>query len=271
MKPILYIIIICVAIMFIFPIVYTISNSFMDINQLEVSDVEIIPRKFNLNQYHDIAMFKGEYFHFFLNSVKITSLIIGGQVLIGIIAAYAFAKIEFPGRDLIFLIFILVILLPFQVTLVPNYIMFDKFHKVLSIQMLDTHWAIILPGIFNSFGVFLLRQFIRDIPDELIDAARIDGAGDFRIFFSVILPVIKPAVFTLIVLSFIDNWNIIEQAILFISSPEKLPLSIFLENIYYDDFEVFYAAAVLYMFPAIVIFIKGHKYLNEGLSVGGLK
>lgn len=243
----------------------------MDLRQLESSRLEFIPKGFNLNQYHDIVMFKGEYFHFFLNSVKITTLVIGGQVLVGIIAAFAFAKIKFPGRDIIFLIFILVILLPFQVTLVPNYIMFDKFDKVLKIQMLDTHWAIILPGIFTSFGVFLLRQFIRDIPDELVDAAKIDGAGDLKIFFRIILPVIKPAIFTLVILSFIDNWNIIEQAVLFISSPEKMPLSLFLENIYYDDFEVFYGSGVLYMFPAIVIFIKGHKYLNEGLSVGGLK
>lgn len=271
MKPILYILIIVVAMAFMLPIIYTISNSFMDLKQLESNKVEIIPERFNLNQYHDIVMFKGEYFHFFLNSVKITTLIIGGQVLVGIIAAFAFAKIKFPGRDFIFLIFILVILLPFQVTLVPNYIMFDKFDKILKIKMLDTHLAIILPGIFTSFGVFLLRQFIRDIPDELVDAARIDGAGDLKIFFRVILPVIKPAIFTLVVLSFIDNWNIIEQAVLFISSPEKLPLSLFLENIYYDDFEVFYGSAVLYMFPAILIFIKGHKYLNEGLSVGGLK
>ncbi|KAB3532464.1 carbohydrate ABC transporter permease [Alkaliphilus serpentinus] len=271
MKPILYILIIVIAIIFILPIVYTVSNSFMDARQLETNKIEILPDRFSLNQYFDLAIFKGEYFYYFLNSVKLTTIIILGQILVGVFAAYAFAKMEFPGRDFIFLLYILVIILPFQVTMVPNYIMFDNLQKTFNLKFLDTLKAIIFPGIFTSFGVFLLRQFIRDIPNDIIEASRVDGAGDIRLFFSIILPAIRPAVFTLVILSFIDNWNIIEQAVIFISSQEILPLSVFLETIYYKDFNIFYSAATLYMFPAILIFTKGHKYLNEGLNVGGMK
>lgn len=166
------------------------------------------------------------------------------------------------------MIYILAVLLPFQVTLVPNYLVLDKIHRALDFQILDTHLSIILPGIFTSFGVFLLRQFIRDIPSEIIEAARIDGAGYIKILFKVVLPMIKPAIFSLVILTFIDNWNLIEQAVIFIDTPAKMPLSVFLENIYYNDYKVFFAGAVLYIIPALVIFIKGEKYLQEGLVIG---
>lgn len=271
MKRILLIIMVVIALIYIFPIVYTITNSFMTDQQLNAEGVQIIPDEFNIQQYYTISVFKGEYFKFFKNSVKITMIIIVGQVVIGVIAAFAFAKLKFPGRDFIFIIYILIVLLPFQVTLVPNYLIFDKVQRLFSIQILDTHMSILLPGIFTSFGVFLLRQFIRGIPNELVEAARIDGAEDLKIFFRVILPMIKPAVFTLVILTFIDNWNLIEQAVIFLDTPAKVPLSVFLERIYSEDFGVFYGGAVLYIVPAILIFVKGEKYLSEGLSIGGLK
>ncbi|WP_425447044.1 carbohydrate ABC transporter permease [Dethiothermospora halolimnae] len=271
MKRLLIFIIIVIALMYIYPIIFTFTNSFMTEGQIVKSDIELIPQEFNLQQYYSIITEKAEYFKFFLNSVKLTAIIIIGQIIIGILAAYAFAKINFKGRDIIFAIYIMAVLLPFQVTLVPNYLIFDKIDRILNIQILDTHLSIILPGIFSSFGVFLLRQFIRGIPDEVIEAARIDGAGYGRILFKIILPLLKPAIFSLVILTFIDNWNLIEQAIIFIDTPKKLPLSVFLDSIYHEDHGVFFAGSVLYIIPAIIIFIKGEKYLKEGLIVGGSK
>ncbi|WP_427339542.1 carbohydrate ABC transporter permease [Caloranaerobacter sp. DY30410] len=271
MKKILLVLIFIISLLYVFPIIYTFTNSFMTESQINAENIQIIPDEFNLQQYYSIVTNKAEYFKFFMNSVKLTVIIIVGQIVIGIFAAFAFAKMEFPGRDLIFVIYILAVLLPFQVTLVPNYLVLDKIHRVLNIKILDTHMAIILPGIFSSFGVFLLRQFVRGIPNDIIEAARIDGAGYGKILFKVVLPVIKPAVFSLVILTFIDNWNLIEQAIIFIDTPSKLPLSVFLENIYYGDYKVFYAGAVLYIVPALLIFIKGEDYLKEGLTVGGMK
>jgi multiple sugar transport system permease protein len=188
-------------------------------------------------------------------------------VLLGVLAAFAFAKIDFRGRNIIFGIYVFTILLPFQVTLVPNYLMLDKIRMLTGLNLFDTHWAIILPGIFSSFGIFLMRQFIRGVPDEVIESARMDGAGYLAVLFKIVIPMIKPALFTLVLLTFIDSWNIIEQAIIFIDTPLKMPLSVFLDNIYQSDFNVFFAGAALYLLPPVYVFIKGEKFLNEGLIV----
>lgn len=270
MKKLLIFLLICISLLYVFPIFYTFTNSFMDSKQINSYGIETIPNQFNLQQYYSLALEKGEYFKYFLNSVRLTALIIGGQIVVGIFAAFALAKLKLPGGNMIFGIYVLAVLLPFQVTLVPNYLVFDKLERLLDVQLLDTHWAIILPGVFSSFGVFLMRQFIRGIPNEIIEAARADGAGYLTILFRIILPVIKPAIYSLVILTFIDNWNLIEQAIIFLDTAKKLPLSVFLENIYYEDYRVFFAGAVLYIIPALLILAKGEKYLKEGLIMGGL-
>ncbi|MGF7058522.1 carbohydrate ABC transporter permease [Brassicibacter mesophilus] len=271
MKKIILTVLIIISLAYSFPIVFTFSNSYMTERQINSNQIKLIPEEFNLQQYFSLVTTKAQFFKFFANSVKITILIIAGQIVVGIFAAFAFAKMKFPGSNWIFAIYILAVLMPFQVTLVPNYLVFDKVEQLFRFKILDTHFAIILPGIFSSFGVFLLKQFIRNIPNELVEAARIDGAGYINILFKIILPVIKPAIFTLVILIFIDNWNLIEQALIFIDTESKVPLSVFLENIYYNDHSVFFAGAVLYIIPAVFIFIKGEKYLNEGLGLGGSK
>lgn len=269
MKKIALILVILIALVFITPIVFTATNSFMSHDQIRQKSVDIIPMDFNLNQYYTLIMEKGEYFKFFMNSVMLTGVIITGQIVLGIFAAFAFAKLEFKGRDVLFVIYILAILLPFQVTLVPNYIVMDKLQNILNIKILNTHLAIMLPGVFSSFGVFLLRQFIKGVPKEVVEAAKIDGASDAKILFRVVLPMMKPAIFSLVVLTFIDNWNLIEPAIVFLDEPKLKPLSVFLQDIFVREPRIFYAGAVLYIIPAVLVFVKGEKYLREGLIVGG--
>ena len=270
MRKVMLAFMIIIALLYVFPIVYTFTNSFMAESQVKTQYIQLIPEEFNLQQYYTIALYKGEYFKFFATSVKLTVVAIGGQLAIGLLAAFAFAKMKFRGSGLIFGIYVLAVLLPFQVTLVPNYLLFDKVDRLLGIKLLDTHWAIMLPGMFSSFGVFLLRQFIRSIPNEVIESAKLDGAGYFKILFRIVLPIVKPAVYALVILTFIDNWNLIEQAVIFLDTQAKLPLSVFLENIYYEDYGVFYAGAVLYVVPALIIMLKGERYLKEGLMMGGL-
>lgn len=270
MKKVLIIILIVISLLYVFPIAYTFTNSFMDDKQINSYYIETVPNQFNLQQYYSLALDKGEYFKFFLNSIKLTGIIIIGQIGIGIFAAFALAKLKFPGNNIIFAVYILAVLLPFQVTLVPNYLVFDKLERLFEIQLLDTHLAIILPGIFSSFGIFLMRQFIRGIPNEIIEAARVDGASYIGVLFKIVLPVIKPAIYSLVILTFIDNWNLIEQSIIFLDTPKKLPLSVFLETIYHEEYKVFFAGAVLYIVPALIMLVKGEKYLKEGLIMGGL-
>lgn len=271
MKRVLKVIMVLLALASILPIVFTVAGAFMDLDQISESGIQLIPKRFSFDQFYQIVFFKSQFFDYFTNSVKVVGIIILGQVVLGVIAAYVFAKMKFPGRDLIFLAYILVILLPFQVTMVQNYLIFDEVNQLFGFEILNTHWALIVPGVFHSFGVFLLRQFIVGIPTEIIEAARIDGAGDFKIFFRIVLPTVKPAVIALIILTFIDYWNIVEQATAFIKDVELQPLSVFLESIYHGDFGVFYAGALLYIIPAAILILKGEKYLSEGLSLGEMK
>lgn len=258
-----------VALIFLIPVLYTFSNSFMTMSQLKSEGLQFIPKAFNLSQYFRLGVFKGKYFVFFLNSLKISVVAIGGHFVLALMAGYTLAKSKSKIVHGVFVLYVLLLLLPFQVTFVPNLLVMSKIDELFGIRMLDSHFAIILPGVFSAFGVFLLRQFIRELPDEMIEAARLDGASELRIIFRVILPNIKPAVLTLLFLLFIDYWNIIEQAIVFLESETLMPLSVFLENIYYDDFSVFYAGSMLYIFPAVVLFFKLDKHIYQGISIGG--
>ena len=271
MKKALWIGVVLLSVIYALPIFYTILNSFMTPAELAADGLHWIPQEFNLQQYYTLITDKAAYFQYFLSSVKITSSILVGQIILGICAAYALAKLSFPGSDFVLILYILIILLPYQVTLVPNYLVFEAFERTLNLTILDTHLALILPGVFSTFGIFLLRQFMRDLPKEIIEAAKIDGAGHLRILTKIVLPLLKPAIFALVILTFIDNWNIVDQALVFIDTPENQPLSVFLRMIYEGDFDVFYAGATLYIIPAVIIFIKGEKYLSEGLVIGGSK
>jgi len=155
--------------------------------------------------------------------------------------------------------------MPFQVTLVPNYIIADK------LGLIGSMFSIILPGIFTTFGVFLLRQFMRNIPDEYSEAARVDGAGHWLIFSKVILPMTKTGVAALIILAFIDNWNMVEQPLIFLQDVNLQPLSTFLANINDGERGIAFAASTVYMLPMLLVFLYGENYLIEGIQLSGLK
>lgn len=258
------------ALLFLVPVIYTLVSAFMDATQLGQYGLNMIPRLPTTEQFFSLVIYKAQYLKYWFNSAWITLAIITGQLALSVTAAYGFAKFSFKLKNLLFGIYVFVLLLPFQVTFVPNLLMMQKMEKLLKIQILDSHWALILPGVFSVFGVYLMSTFIKTIPDELLEAARIDGASELRIFFSVVLPNLKSALFALIFLLFVDYWNMIEQAIVYINDPQKLPLSVFLETLYYKDFSIFYAGAALYILPAIAMFLYFEKYLKEGISQGGL-
>lgn len=200
----------------------------------------------------------------FWNSIILTLPTVIGQILISVLGAYAFAKIKFPFNKPIFFMFILLMLMPYQVTLVPIYIILKKMNLV------GSYTSVILPGMFSTFGVFLLTQFIRSIPDEQCQSAKVDGANHIQILFKIILPQSKGAVASLAILSFLDNWNMIEQPLILLENP-KQPMSIFLSQINQTELRVAFAAGVLFMIPSILIFLKGEKQLLEGIQHLDLK
>ncbi len=277
-----YLIIICVSGALLFPVIYMLSNSFMSshevmqnysaISEKAVEEGEkpeltfsLIPDEVSFMQYYNVLLRKPRFLFMFWNSVAVTLPIMLGQIIVATMAAYAFAKLKFPFSDRIFFLYIIVMMMPFQVTLVPNYIILDK------INLMGTYWAIILPGVFSTFGVFLLRQFMINIPDDYCEAAKIDGAGYWRAFSSILLPQCKGATASLAILVFIDNWNMVEQPLIFLKDETMHPLSIFLSRINSQEIGIAFACGILYMVPTLLIFLYGENYLIEGIELSGIK
>jgi multiple sugar transport system permease protein len=278
-----YTILIILAFLLTFPVLYMLANSFM--SSPEVSRTydaiangvvekagqpvtigfKLIPDRVTFMQYYCVLFRKPKYLLMFWNSVIVTVPIVVGQIFIATLAAYAFGKLKFPFRDKIFFLYVIVMMMPFQVTLVPNYIILNK------LDLLGSYWAIILPGIFTTFGVFLMRQFMMFIPDEYCEAAKIDGAGFLRTFYRIILPQCKGALASLAMLVFVDNWNMVEQPLIFLKDENLHPLSIFLARIYVSELGIAFACGFLYMFPALLIFLYGENYFIEGIQLSGLK
>ncbi|WP_238192068.1 carbohydrate ABC transporter permease [Paenibacillus sp. L3-i20] len=273
-----------IAVVLLFPIVITFTNSLMteqeiginygligEMNETSLDDtntfvnLKLLPDLLSLEQYGEILVSGPKFLIMFWNSVFLVVPIIVGQTLVAALAAYAFSKLKFRGRETMFLVYVLTMLMPFQVTLVPNYIMADK------LGLLHTANAIILPGIFAAFGVFMLRQFMLYIPYAYIEAAKLDGAGHLRIFCTIIVPMVKPGIAALIVLLFVDYWNMVEQPLIFLDDPFKQPLSVYLATINEDELGVAFAASMLYMTPMLLLFLYAESYFIEGIQLSGIK
>lgn len=265
-KIIKYIFLILIAAIFLFLIIYMFACSFMSNSQVEnmlnfsngeYKTVEMIPDMFSLNQYYQVFFRRPEYLLKFWNSVIITFPTVICQVIISALAAFAFAKLKFSFRDKLFFVYIILLILPLQVTLVPDYIVLDN------LNLLNNFLAVILPGTFSAFGICLLRQSMKYISDSSIEAARIDGASYFKIFTNIILPQIKGGLITLTLLCFIDNWNVVEQPLIYFDDKAMYPLSITLSDIGSSDYGIIFACGVMYMIPALLIYLYGHRDIDS--------
>jgi multiple sugar transport system permease protein len=247
----------------LFPVIYMVSNSFMGEEEVNAAlqnfKFHIIPDCFTMIQYYTILIRKPDFLLRFWNSVILTVPIVIGQIGTSIFGAYAFAKIEFKFKQQIFFMFILLMIMPYQVTLVPIYIIMKK------INLVGSYASVILPGIFSTFGVFLMTQFLKSIPDEQCEAAKVDGASHIQILFKIIMPQCRGAVVSLAILSFVDNWNMIEQPLILLGN-EKQPLSTFLSQINNNELGMAFACGVMFMMPSIFVFLNGEKQLLQGIQ-----
>ncbi|WP_042243084.1 carbohydrate ABC transporter permease [Paenibacillus sp. FSL R5-0912] len=272
-----------IALVMLFPIGVTLINSFMSTREIGINygpvgqmnkvmegrndlfaNLKWLPDQVSLEQYGKVLMDSPLYLSLFWNSVFLVVPIIAGQTLIAALAAYAFSKLRFRGREFMFLIYVLTMLMPFQVTLVPNYIMAER------LGLLNSSVAIILPGIFAAFGVFMLRQFMLDIPYAYIEAAKMDGAGHLRIFYTIIIPMVQPGLAALTILLFVDYWNMVEQPLIFLDDPLRQPLSVYLSNVSSEKGLAF-AASAIYMAPMVLLFLYAETYFIEGVQLSGIK
>ncbi len=269
MKTIKYILLFLITAILLFPVVYLLANSFMSDSEIvktldfansEYKQIKLIPEMFSLEQYYQVFFRRPEYLLKFWNSVIITIPTVVGQTIVSSLAAFAFAKLKFPFRDKLFFAYIILLILPLQVTLVPSYMVLDN------LNLLNNFLSVILPGTFSAFGICLLRQSIKYIPDSTIEAAKIDGASNFRVFTKIIFPQIKGGLVTLVLLCFIDNWNVVEQPLIYFDESAMYPLSAGLSDIGSFDYGVIFACSVMFMIPALLIYFYGHKDIDLSFS-----
>ena len=203
-----------------------------------------------------------------LNSFKITIFVVLGQLLVCSMSAYAFARLQFPGRDLIFYLYLGSMMVPDVVNLIPTFVVMR------SLGLLDTHASLIVPGLASAIGIFMLRQFFLSIPRELEDAARVDGAGYWRIYWDIVLPLSKPALATLGVFLFIWTWTDFITPLIFLTSPEKYTLTVgqaFINDARSSDWERLMAANVMSLIPLLIVYLAAQRHIVQGVALTGLK
>ena len=229
-------------------------------------EIKLAPRVFSLSQYYNILIEDVSVLRLLCNSAMYTVAILLGQALVIPAMAYALSRFRFRGRDAIFFIVIMLMLLPFQVTMVPNVL------TLRAMGLLNTAWAVILPTCFAPFYIFLVRQFMVGLPKEILEAAEVDGAGTFRCFIHVALPVCRPILGAAVALSFADCWNLVEQPLTYLAGQTQLmPLSVMFNQLTENPSGVEFAGAALYILPALLIYLYFQKDILSGIQLTELK
>lgn len=231
----------------------------------QYAELSLMPEKFSFEQYKGAFWENSDFWYYFWNSVEISGLIMAGTVVVSTGGAYALSKLHFPGKRLVLLSVILIMMLPYQIMLAPQMMLMDK------IGLLNHSASVIIPNIFTTFGVYLLYQFMQNIPKECSESAQIDGASHIYIFFKIILPQIKDGISALLILNLIDTWNLVEQPLLFLENQYQYPLSVILsEGETLIENNVF-ACCVIFLIPVLLVFLACKDSLLNGISSSVLK
>lgn len=232
----------------------------------KLMEMKWIPRQVSLSQYWDVMIRDEAYLRFYLNSMMYTAVILLGQIMIVPMTAYGLSRFRFRGKEVLSFLVIMLLLLPFQVTMVPTVL------TLRNMELLNTPWAMILPSLAPPLYIFLLRQSMVSIPGELFEAAQIDGAGPIRCFVSVALPACRAMLGAFIALSFADLWNMVEQPLVFLPEKEQLhPLSVMFHELTEQDASSSFAGAFLYLLPALMIYLFFQQDIATGLQLSELK
>ena len=267
------------ALVILLPVIVTVLYSFFSPEEIRAfmdtrgsfsdtawMDARLSPRMFSLSQYWKILIVDTSVLRMFAMSVFYTVMILLGQAVFVPMLAYALSRFRFKGRNVIFMAILLLMLLPYQVTMVPNVLTLKR------MGLMNTVWAVILPLWFAPFYVFLLRQFMASLPNELFEAAQVDGAGTIRCYFHVALPVCRPAIGAALALSFADCWNLVEQPMTYLSQRTELqPLSVMFNQLVSQSTGVEFAGAVIYMLPALFVYLYFLEDILSGIQLTELK
>ena len=262
------------ALVAIFPVFFSVTGSLM--GQKELNDLlgavltadsgsasgqavsyvfwRVLPLYPTLRSYVKVLLDSPEFFVMFWNSVKITVGVLAGQILVGVPAAWGFARYRFPGKNLLFMIYVALMMMPFQV-----------------MMLLDHLWGIILPAAFSTFPVFIMYRFFESIPEALMESARLDGAGELLIFIRIGIPLGSAGIISALVLGFLEYWNLIEQPMSFLKTKSLWPLSLYLPQIDISQTGKAFAVSVLVLIPAVIVFLAGQDYLEQGIISTAIK
>ena len=267
------------AIIMLVPVIVTFLYSFCSPQEIEAfmktrgnydtsvwMEVKLSPKIFSLGQYYEILVLDMSILRMFVNSALYAVMILLGQAVVVPMMAYALSRFRFRGREAIFFGIIMLMLLPFQVTMVPNVL------TLRTIGLLNTVWAVIIPMWFSPFYIFLIRQFMLGLPNELLEAAQVDGAGTLRCYAYVVMPVCRPVIGAAVALSFADCWNLVEQPMTYLSQRMDLyPLSVEFNRLAGSNAKIVFAGAALYILPALFIYLYFLDDILSGVQLTELK
>lgn len=264
---ILYILLFIAASIAIVPILWMILSSFKYLEDMFTVPMTWLPNPWNWHSYSD-AWAQRDFTRYFLNSLFVSTTITVGNILFCSMAGYALAKFKFVGRQFLFLVILSTLMLPLEVTMVPLFLIIKEF------SWTNTYTGLIVPFLADAFGVFLMRQYILGIPDDLIEAARIDGMSEIGIFFKIILPLAKPAIIALSIFAFREAWDMYIWPLIIITQEELRPITVgvalFMSN-YATDWNQLLAVAVIAMIPMFILFVLLQRYFVQGITLTGLK
>lgn len=276
-KGIAAVVLLCFALLTVSPVLFLLTGTFM--GNKEITDLlapllqgedgfvswQMIPQFPTLQNLVQLLFDSPEFFQMFWNSVKLTGCIMAGQLIIGMPAAWGLARYSFPGRRWIYMLYIVMMMMPFQVTMLSEYLVLDAF------RLLDTSASVIFPGIFSTFSVFIMFRFFRGIPESVLEAARIDGAGEWMLFLRLGIPLGASGIISAMVLSFLECWSMIEQPMTFLTTKSLWPLSLFLPAIHDGNAGLSLCASLAALLPAVFVFLLGQDYLEQGIASSAVK
>lgn len=260
-----------------YPIFFLLTGSLMGAGELKENLAPVLSEgagyiKWNflpvyptMRSWVRLLMDTPEVFVMFWNSVKMTAAILAGQFLVGVPAAWGFAKFRFPMKKVLFTIYIILMLMPFQVLMLSEYLVFDRLH------LLNHQGSVILPAVFSTFPIFIMHRFFCGVPDVIIESAKLDGAGNIQIFLRIGIPLGSGGIVSAMVLGFLEYWNLIEQPLTFLKEKSLWPMSLFLPDIDLSKAGLAFAASVVALLPAFFVFLAGQDYLEQGIVAAAVK
>ena len=263
----LFVILMIIGLTMLVPFFWTLSSSFKYDREIFEYPIKWIPEVFRWSNYQEVWT-RVNFLTYYLNTIKLSIIVTVGQVVTCSLAAYSFAKMDYPGRDKIFLCYLATMMVPWHAIMIPQFII------IKNMGFYDSHWSIILMNLFSAFGVFLLRQFMLGIPMELSEVARIDGCGELKIYSQIIMPMCKPGLATLVVFTFNFMWNDYMGPMIYLNTDKLKTIQIGLAAFrteYGAEYGLIMAGTVCSLLPMVLIYCVAQKYLIEGIAFSGLK